>query len=178
MEVNKILCPVDFSESSEQALKYATFLAWRTFYQRLTNTVRLQRTRSTSDLEPCHCLQALICIPDVLFHWFEAGTANANSFEFLQKLDKEYPDNVNIRLILDNHSAHKSKETQRYLKSKPNRFTFVFTPTHGSWLNLIEAFFSKIARSFLRHIRVHSKQELMESDLSRNRTINQEPVIK
>jgi len=63
--------------------------------------------------------------------------------EFLQKLDKEYPDNVNIRLILDNHSAHKSKETQRYLKSKPNRFTFVFTPTHGSWLNLIEAFFSK-----------------------------------
>lgn len=88
MEVNKILCPVDFSESSEQALKYATFLAWRTFYQRLTNTVRLQRTRSTSDLEPCHCLQALICIPDVLFHWFEAGTANANSLSFCKSWTK------------------------------------------------------------------------------------------
>lgn len=97
--------------------------------------------------------------------------------EFLEKLDKEYPNNVNIRLILDNHSAHKSKETQRYLKSKPNRFTFVFTPTHGSWLNLIEAFFSKISRSFLRHIRVHSKQELMERIYRGIEQINQEPVI-
>ena len=42
------------------------------------------------------------------------------------------------------------------------RFEFTFTPKHGSWLNLIEGFFSKFARSVLRHIRVTSKHELKE----------------
>ena len=39
-----------------------------------------------------------------------------------------------MRIILDNHSAHTSKETRHYLATVPNRFEFVFTPTHGSWL--------------------------------------------
>jgi hypothetical protein len=42
------------------------------------------------------------------------------------------------------------------------RFAFTFTPTHGSWLNIIEGFFSKLARSVLRHIRVNSKDELKQ----------------
>ena len=42
------------------------------------------------------------------------------------------------------------------------RFEFVFTPKHGFLLNLIETFFSKRARTFLRGIRVTSKQELKE----------------
>jgi transposase len=67
-----------------------------------------------------------------------------------------------VRLILDNHSAHISKETQRYLASRPQRFPFVFLPQHGSWLNLVENMFSKMARSMLREIRVQSKQELIE----------------
>ncbi|MCD6441623.1 MAG: transposase [Candidatus Marinimicrobia bacterium] len=46
------------------------------------------------------------------------------------------------------------------MKIVPNRFEFIFTPTHTSWLNIIEMFFSKIARSFLRGIRVESKEEL------------------
>jgi DDE superfamily endonuclease len=46
--------------------------------------------------------------------------------------------------------------------SRAGRFEFTFTPKHGSWLNLIEGFFSKFARSVLRHIRVTSKQELKE----------------
>ncbi|WKZ19447.1 MAG: transposase [Candidatus Jettenia sp. CY-1] len=69
---------------------------------------------------------------------------------------------VKIRLILDNHSAHISKETRRYLETQPNRFEFVFTPKHGSWLNLIEVFFSKMTRSFLRGIRVSSISELIK----------------
>jgi hypothetical protein len=43
-----------------------------------------------------------------------------------------------------------------------HRFEFTFTPKHGSWLNLVEGFFSKLARSVLRHIRVASKQELKD----------------
>jgi transposase len=66
-------------------------------------------------------------------------------------------------LILDNHSAHISKETRAWIAQQPaHRFEFTFTPTHGSWLNLIEGFFSKLARSVLRHIRVASKLELKE----------------
>jgi transposase len=97
--------------------------------------------------------------------------------EFLSKLDATYPQHWKIRLILDNHSAHISKETQKYLKDKPSRFDFVFTPKHGSWLNLIEVFFSKLSRSVLRHIRVSSKQELVERIYQGIAEFNQEPVV-
>jgi transposase len=81
--------------------------------------------------------------------------------EFLKLLDAAYPASTAIKLILDNHSAHISKETKAWLAEQPaHRFDFTFTPKHGSWLNLVEGFFSKLARSVLRHIRVASKQEL------------------
>jgi len=97
--------------------------------------------------------------------------------ELLTEIDKSYPDDWKIRLILDNHSSHGSKETTQWLLSKPGRFEFVFTPKHGSWLNMIEMFFSKIARSFLRHIRVETKQELIERIYKGIEEINREPVI-
>lgn len=96
---------------------------------------------------------------------------------FLRLLDERYPEHWKIRLVLDNHSAHVSKETQRYLLSRPERFDFVFTPKHGSWLNLIEMFFSKIARSFLRHIRVASKEELVRRIHQGVEAMNQEPFL-
>lgn len=98
--------------------------------------------------------------------------------EFLKLLDAAYPAHTAIKLILDNHSAHVSKETRRWLAAQPEgRFSFTFTPKHGSWLNLIEGFFSKLARSVLRHIRVASKQELKERIMAAIDDINQQPVI-
>lgn len=97
--------------------------------------------------------------------------------EFLTEIDKEYPEDWKIRLILDNHSSHVSKETKAWLLTKPGRFEFVFTPKHGSWLNMIEMFFSKIARSFLRHIRVDSKQELIDRIYQGIHAINEKPVV-
>lgn len=85
---------------------------------------------------------------------------SAEFIEFLGVVDAKYPPDTRIRIILDNHSAHISKETHRYLATKPNRFEFVFTPKHGSWLNLVEAFFAKMANTMLRGIRVESKEEL------------------
>ena len=95
----------------------------------------------------------------------------------LKELDDYYPKDSVIRLILDNHSAHISKETMNYLVARPNRFIYVHTPKHGSWLNLIESFFSKIARTFLKHIRVESKEELKERILKGIEEINAEPVV-
>lgn len=95
----------------------------------------------------------------------------------LKELDEYYPKKSTIRLILDNHSAHISKETMSYLSTRPNRFIYVHTPKHGSWLNLIESFFSKITRTFLRYIRVESKQELKQRILRGMEEINAEPVV-
>lgn len=97
--------------------------------------------------------------------------------EFLNLIDSSYPSDWSIRLVLDNHSSHLSKETQKYLHSRPGRFEFVFTPKHGSWLNMIEMFFSKVSRSFLRHIRVGSKQELIDRIYKGLDEINQTPVV-
>lgn len=96
---------------------------------------------------------------------------------FLKKVAAAYPDDWKIRVILDNHSSHRSKETMGYLETVPGKFEFVFTPTHGSWLNLIEMFFSKISRSFLRQIRVESKNELKERIYQGIEAINREPVV-
>ena len=95
----------------------------------------------------------------------------------LKEMDAYYPAESNIRIILDNHSAHISKETMKYLASRPGRFLYVHTPKHGSWLNLIETLFSKMARTFLKHIRVNSKQELKERILLGIREINDSPVV-
>jgi len=98
--------------------------------------------------------------------------------EFLKLLDAAYPADTAIEIILDNHSAHVSRETTSWLAAQPiGRFTFTFTPTHGSWLNLIEGFFSKLARSVLRHIRVSSKHELKERLMAFIDDINREPVV-
>jgi transposase len=97
---------------------------------------------------------------------------------FLKKLDAAYPTDTAIKLILDNHSAHVSKETRAWLDAQPEgRFTLVFTPKHGSWLNLVEGFFSKMTRSMLRHIRVASKAEFKTRILAYLDGVNREPVI-
>ena len=82
-----------------------------------------------------------------------------------------------IRLVLNNHSAHVSKETRSYLETTPQRFVFVFTPTHGSWLNLIENQFSKMTRTMLRGIRVASKQEPIDRIHRYFEEINADPVV-
>jgi transposase len=97
--------------------------------------------------------------------------------QFLKMVDEKYDPKVKIRMILDNHSAHISKETRRYLATVPNRFEFVFTPKHGSWLNMIEMFFSKMARTMLRGIRVSSKQELKDRIMQFIDEINADPVV-
>jgi transposase len=95
----------------------------------------------------------------------------------LKDLDAHYPQECTIRVILDNHSAHISKETMAYLASRPNRFIYVHTPKHGSWLNLIETVFGKMARTFLKSIPVQSRDELKQRILQGVREMNLAPVV-
>ena len=103
---------------------------------------------------------------------------SSDFINFLKILDAKYPEGDSIRLILDNHSAHTSKETKRYLATLPEgRFVSVFTPTHTSWLNMIESFFSKMTKQMLKGIRVASKEELAERIYKYFDEINAEPVV-
>lgn len=97
--------------------------------------------------------------------------------EFLKLLDSKYPKGDKIRLILDNLKVHTSEETKRYLATIPGRFEFVFTPKHGSWLNLIESFFSKLTRQTLKGIRVKTKEELIDRIYKYFDEVNEEPVV-
>jgi transposase len=102
---------------------------------------------------------------------------SSDFIEWLVKLDAKYPEHDTIQIILDNHSAHTSKETKKFLATKPGRFKFTFTPKHGSWLNLIESFFGKMAKQCLRGIRVHSKEELEERIYHYIAEINDCPLV-
>jgi transposase len=113
-------------------------------------------------------------------HIFANVEERHRSVEFialLKQLDAHYPAEAIIRVVLDNHSAHISKETMAYLSERPGRFEYVHTPKHGSWLNLIECAFSKMARTFLRHIRVTSKEDLKQRILTGIAEINAAPVV-
>ena len=102
---------------------------------------------------------------------------SSDFIEFLKLLDKKYPKGDKIRLVLDNHTAHTSKETRSFLATLPGRFEFVFTPKHGSWLNMIEGFFGKMTHQMLRGIRVQSKEELTERIYKYFYEVNKVPVI-
>ena len=97
--------------------------------------------------------------------------------EFLKLLDAKYPKGDKIRLVLDNLKVHSSEETRKYLATVPGRFEFVFTPKHGSWLNLVEGFFSKLTRQALKGIRVKTKEELVTRIYKYFDEINENPVV-
>jgi transposase len=80
---------------------------------------------------------------------------------FLNQLEKEVPPELDIHLILDNYSTHKSAAVQRWLKlKKRRRFHFHFTPTSSSWLNQVERWFGPITEKMIRRGTFHSVDEL------------------
>ncbi|MBR0495365.1 MAG: IS630 family transposase [Treponema sp.] len=103
--------------------------------------------------------------------------ASEDYIDFLKTLDDYYPKEDVIRILLDNLKVHTSEKTKEYLKTRPGRFEFVFTPKHGSWLNMVEGFFSKMSKQVLKGIRVKSKEELKERILKYFEEENLQPVV-
>lgn len=105
-------------------------------------------------------------------------THNSDDFiDFLKILNERYPEGDTIQVILDNHSVHTSKKVKQFLSTIPGRFVFIFTPKHGSWLNMIEGFSGKMTRQMLRGIRVSSKEELVERIYKYFDEVNETPVV-
>ncbi len=103
--------------------------------------------------------------------------ASDEFIEWLKVVDEKYDRGKKIIVILDNHSVHRSAKTNDYLETRKERFDFVFTPKHGSWLNIIEGFFGKFSRQCLRGLRVKTKDELKERILKYMDEVNENPVI-
>ena len=103
--------------------------------------------------------------------------ASDEFIEWLETVDGKYGKDKKILIVLDNHSVHRSAKTNEYLENHKGRFEFVFTPKHGSWLNIIEGFFGKLSRQLLRGIRVKSKEELKERIMKYMDEVNENPVI-
>ena len=112
-----------------------------------------------------------------VFAHVEARHRRQEFVGLLKSLDSYYPPEGIIRVVLDNHSTHISRETLAYLATRPGRFEYLHTPKQGSWLNLIECAFSKMARTFLRHIRVTSLNDLKARILQGIAEMNATPVV-
>jgi transposase len=80
---------------------------------------------------------------------------------FLQQLEKDVPAELDVHLIMDNYSTHKSEAVERWLKPKKRqRFHLHFTPTSSSWLNQVERWFGLITERMIRRGTFHSVKEL------------------
>ena len=88
-------------------------------------------------------------------------TRSKEFLSFLKQLDRSTPKDKDLHVILDNHSAHKTKEVMQWLEQKP-RIHFHFTPTSSSWLNAVEGWFAQLERRSLYRGVFTSVQELKD----------------
>ena len=79
---------------------------------------------------------------------------------FLEEINRQCPKDKMLHVILDNLSVHKTQEVKDWL-ARHARFQFHFTPTHASWLNQVEMWFSILTRQFLKNAVFESKDELV-----------------
>ena len=80
--------------------------------------------------------------------------------KFLRRLDRAFPRDLTLHVILDNYGSHKHATVRKWLAAHP-RFTLHFTPTGASWLNLVESWFSKLTQQRLRRGVFRSVEELV-----------------
>jgi transposase len=81
---------------------------------------------------------------------------------FLKKIDAETPGDLDLHLIVDNYSTHKSPPVKRWL-AKNRRFHLHFIPTSSSWLNMVERFFGQITQKRIRRGTFKSVPQLIEA---------------
>jgi transposase len=81
---------------------------------------------------------------------------------FLQRIDKEVPQDCYVELIVDNSSIHGAPEVRRWLRQHP-RFRLHFTPTYSSWINMVERWFAKLTEEALRRGSHRSTRELQHA---------------
>jgi transposase len=82
--------------------------------------------------------------------------------KFLNQIDKNVPAHLDVHVVLDNVSTHKTPSIQRWLLRHP-RFTLHFTPTYSSWLNLVERWFAELTTKWIKRSTHRSVRDLVAS---------------
>jgi len=93
---------------------------------------------------------------------------------FLNLINRSVPDDLDIHVVVDNSSTHKTPEIKRWLLRHP-RFTLHFTPTYSSWLNLVERWFAELTNKWLRRGTHRSTKELERAILDWTDSWNDNP---
>lgn len=89
-------------------------------------------------------------------------------------INRQVPDELDVHVVVDNSSTHKTPAVQRWLVRHP-RFTLHFTPTYSSWLNLVERWFAELTTKWLRRGTHRSTKELEDAIRSWAATWNDDP---
>ena len=108
--------------------------------------------RATHDYErngTCDLFAALEIATGKVITDIRARHTSADFVAFLNKVNRNVPADLDVHVILDNLSAHKTPTVQRWLL-RHRRFHFHFTPTYGSWMNLVERWFSALTTKKLQ----------------------------
>jgi transposase len=113
-----------------------------------------------------HGIANLVAALDVhhggIFHAASIEANNSTNFcSFLEEVDGRVPEDLQIHVVMDNGSSHVSRQTQAWLAGH-ERFHVHLTPTHASWLNMVELFFSILARRLLKRGIFSSPEEMVE----------------
>ena len=94
---------------------------------------------------------------------------------FLNKINREVPADVEVHVILDNLSTHKTPKAHEWLLRHP-RFHFHFTPTYGSWMNMVERWFSALTTKKLQRSAHRNVKELAADIRAWVETWNENPT--
>lgn len=105
---------------------------------------------------------ALNCATGEVLASFEEEHKSAQVVAFFEKIDAAVDAELDIHIILDNASPHRSAETLRWVEAHP-RFHLHYTPTYSSWLNLVEVIFSRLTERQLKHGVHTSVADLIEA---------------
>lgn len=119
------------------------------------------------------CLFAAFVVHDgkVIADVKDRHTAN-DFIDFLDTINSCCPKDKMIHLIVDNFSAHKTINVKEWF-AKHGRFVIHFTPTHASWINQVEMWFSILARRLLKHAVFDSKEALVQAIMDYIRKYNE-----
>ena len=133
--------------------------------------------RATHDYErngTCDLFAALEVATGKVITDIRPSHTSADLVAFLNKVNRNVPDDLDVHIILDNLSAHKAPTVQRWLL-RHRRFHLHFTPTYGSWMNLVERWFSALTTKKLQRSAHRNVKELAADILAWADTWNENP---
>jgi transposase len=134
--------------------------------------------RATHDYErngTCDLFAALEIATGKVITDIRARHTSADFVAFLNKVDRNVPDDLAVHVILDNLSAHKTPTVHRWLL-RHRRFHLHFTPTYGSWMNLVERWFSALTTKKLQRAAHRNVKELAADIEAWAATWNEDPT--